>query len=94
MSALQIWSRELEDSRSCVRIINNGSVSSVTPRPLSAPYTLSKHAITGLTKSTALDGRQHNIACTQLDIGNAQSVMSDSKTGGVLQADGSLRPEP
>ncbi|PWN90898.1 short-chain dehydrogenase/reductase SDR [Acaromyces ingoldii] len=76
------------------RIINNGSVSSVTPRPLSAPYTLSKHAITGLTKSTALDGRQHNIACTQLDIGNAQSVMSDSKTGGVLQADGSLRPEP
>ena len=76
-----------------IRIINNGSVSAHAPRPLSAPYTLSKHAISGLTKSTALDGRPYNIACSQLDIGNAQSVMSAAKTDGVLQADGSIRVE-
>ncbi|KAM0753169.1 short-chain dehydrogenase/reductase SDR [Meredithblackwellia eburnea MCA 4105] len=76
------------------RIINNGSVSSQVPRPQSAPYTMSKHAISGLTKSTALDGRRHKIACSQLDIGNAESVLSVEKTVGVLQADLSLKSEP
>ncbi|RSH93716.1 hypothetical protein EHS25_006363 [Saitozyma podzolica] len=76
------------------RIINNGSVSAHVPRPLSAPYTMSKHAIWGLTKTIALDYRPFNIACSQLDIGNAQSSMSDAKPKGVLQADGSVRSEP
>lgn len=76
------------------RIINNGSISATTPRPLSAPYTATKHAITGLTKSAALDGRAHNIAVGQIDIGNAASAMTDGMAKGVLQADGSLRPEP
>jgi len=77
------------------RIINNGSISSTTPRPLSAAYTASKHAITGLTKSAALDGRALNIAVGQIDIGNAASdLIAALGHGGALQADGSRRPEP
>jgi len=75
------------------RIINNGSVSATTPRPLSSPYTATKHAITGLTKSTALDGRKFNIACGQIDIGNAATSMTTTIAKGVLQADGSLAAE-
>ncbi|MGF1446582.1 MAG: SDR family oxidoreductase [Pikeienuella sp.] len=76
------------------RIINNGSISAHVPRPGSIPYTASKHAITGLTKSIALDGRPHNIACGQIDIGNAASDMTQQMPRGVPQPDGSLRPEP
>ena len=76
------------------RIINNGSISAHAPRPNSAPYTATKHAITGLTKSIALDGRPHGIACGQIDIGNAATPMTARMAGGVLQADGSRRPEP
>ncbi len=75
------------------RIINNGSISAHTPRPLSAPYTSTKHAITGLTKSIALDGRAFNIACSQIDIGNAATEMTESFATGILQADGQKRPE-
>lgn len=76
------------------RIINNGSVSASTPRPHSAPYTASKHAITGLTKSLNLDGRSHGIAVGQIDIGNASSDMGDAMAAGVPQANGSLLAEP
>jgi NAD(P)-dependent dehydrogenase (short-subunit alcohol dehydrogenase family) len=76
------------------RIINNGSISAHAPRPGSAPYTATKHAITGLTKSTALDGRPHDIACGQIDIGNALTEMTARMSQGVPQADGSVRPEP
>jgi len=76
------------------RIINNGSISAHAPRPNSAPYTATKHAITGLTKSTALDGRPFDIACSQIDIGNAATEMTDAMKDGVMQADGSIRPEP
>ena len=76
------------------RIINNGSISASVPRPGSAPYTSSKHAITGLTRSISLDGRPFNIACGQLDIGNAASQMTARMTGGVPQADGSMKAEP
>jgi NAD(P)-dependent dehydrogenase (short-subunit alcohol dehydrogenase family) len=76
------------------RIINNGSVSAHRPRPGSAAYTASKHAITGLTKATSLDGRRFNIACGQIDIGNAATEMADRMARGVEQADGSIRPEP
>lgn len=76
------------------RIINNGSISATTPRPMSAPYTATKHAITGLTKSLALDGRPFGITCGQIDIGNAATDMTARMTGGVLQADGSTKPEP
>ncbi len=76
------------------RIINNGSISAHVPRPLSAPYTATKHAITGLTRSTSLDGRKHNIACGQIDIGNAATDMTARMNSGVLQADGSTKPEP
>jgi NAD(P)-dependent dehydrogenase (short-subunit alcohol dehydrogenase family) len=76
------------------RIINNGSISATTPRLYSSPYTASKHAITGLTKSLALDGRQFNIACGQIDIGNVSSDMTAAMSGGVLQADGSTKSEP
>jgi NAD(P)-dependent dehydrogenase (short-subunit alcohol dehydrogenase family) len=76
------------------RIINNGSISAHAPRPNSAPYTATKHAITGLTKCISLDGRKHNIACGQIDIGNAATEMTEKMTGGVPQADGSLKPEP
>ena len=75
------------------RIINNGSISAQTPRPLSAPYTAAKHAITGLTKSLSLDGRIHQIACGQIDIGNAATIMTSRMSQGALQADGSLRQE-
>jgi NAD(P)-dependent dehydrogenase (short-subunit alcohol dehydrogenase family) len=76
------------------RIINNGSISAHVPRPLSAPYTATKHAITGLTKSLALDGRTHDIACGQIDIGNAETPMTTRFLSGTLQADGQMRPEP
>ena len=77
------------------RIINNGSISATTPRPLSAPYTAAKHGITGLTKSTALDGRPYDIACGQIDIGNATTDMTaPMRTQGVLQADGTVAREP
>lgn len=76
------------------RIINNGSISSQTPRPNSAPYTATKHAITGLTKSTALDGRKYDIACGQIDIGNAATDMTSKMNSGVLQADLQIRAEP
>jgi NAD(P)-dependent dehydrogenase (short-subunit alcohol dehydrogenase family) len=76
------------------RIINNGSISAHTPRPNSAPYTATKHAITGLTKSTALDGRKYNIACSQIDIGNAATPMTERMSKGVPQANGDIKPEP
>ena len=76
------------------RIINNGSISATSPRPLSAPYTATKHAITGLTKSLSLDGRAYNIACSQIDIGNAETELTAAMAKGVRQADGSVRPEP
>lgn len=76
------------------RIINNGSISATTPRPNSAPYTATKHAITGLTKSTALDGRNFDIACGQIDIGNAASEMTQTIATGVMQANGTLAAEP
>ena len=76
------------------RIINNGSISATAPRPNSAPYTASKHAVTGLTKSTSLDGRKYDIACGQIDIGNTLTPMAAKMGGGVMQADGSIKPEP
>jgi NAD(P)-dependent dehydrogenase (short-subunit alcohol dehydrogenase family) len=76
------------------RIINNGSISAHAPRPFSSPYTATKHAVTGLTKSAALDGRRYDIAVGQIDIGNAVTPMTERMTGGVPQADGSMRPEP
>jgi NAD(P)-dependent dehydrogenase (short-subunit alcohol dehydrogenase family) len=76
------------------RIINNGSISAHVPRPNSAPYTATKHAISGLTKSTSLDGRKYDIACGQIDIGNALTDMTSSSSSGQLQPDGSTRPEP
>jgi NAD(P)-dependent dehydrogenase (short-subunit alcohol dehydrogenase family) len=76
------------------RIINNGSISAHVPRPNSAPYTATKHAITGLTKSISLDGRAFNIACGQIDIGNAATEMTEKMTAGVLQANGATEVEP
>jgi NAD(P)-dependent dehydrogenase (short-subunit alcohol dehydrogenase family) len=76
------------------RIINNGSISAHAPRPRSLAYTATKHAITGLTKSTALDGRPYDIACGQIDIGNTATDMTTAMAEGVLQANGSLRAEP
>ena len=76
------------------RIINNGSISATAPRPNSAPYTATKHAITGLTKSIALDGRKHDIACGQIDIGNAATEMTAKMAGGVPQASGAVAVEP
>jgi len=76
------------------RIINNGSISAHAPRPHSAPYTATKHAVTGLTKSAALDGRKYDIACSQIDIGNAQTELAARMAAGVPQADGSTRAEP
>ena len=76
------------------RIINNGSISAYAPRPDSAPYTASKHGITGLTRSTSLDGRKYDIACGQIDIGNAATEMTEVMTEGVPQADGSMAVEP
>jgi NAD(P)-dependent dehydrogenase (short-subunit alcohol dehydrogenase family) len=76
------------------RIINNGSISAHAPRPLSAPYTATKHGVSGLTKSTSLDGRAYDIACGQIDIGNAATEMTERMKSGVLQPDGSLKVEP
>ena len=76
------------------RIINNGSISAHAPRPFSSPYTATKHAITGLTKATSLDGRAYDIACGQIDIGNAATEMSERMTAGVLQANGEMAVEP
>lgn len=76
------------------RIINNGSISAHTPRPFTAPYTISKHAVAGLTKALALDGRAFNIVASQIDIGNALTELSERMTRGVLQANGTVAPEP
>ncbi len=76
------------------RIINNGSIGAHTPRPNTAPYTASKHAVLGLTKSTALDGRKYDIACGQIDIGNADTGWADKFKQGVMQANGQIAPEP
>ena len=76
------------------RIINNGSISAQVPRPNSAPYTSTKHAITGLTRSTSLDGRKYNIACGQIDIGNAETAMAEKMKAGMPQANGTVMPEP
>jgi NAD(P)-dependent dehydrogenase (short-subunit alcohol dehydrogenase family) len=76
------------------RIINNGSISATAPRPNSAPYTSTKHAISGLTKATSLDGRKYDIACGQIDIGNAATDMTSRMSGGVPQADGTMKSEP
>ena len=75
------------------RIINNGSISAHAPRPFSAPYTSTKHAITGLTQSISLDGRPFNIACSQIDIGNAATEMSEPMAKGILQPNGQITPE-
>jgi NAD(P)-dependent dehydrogenase (short-subunit alcohol dehydrogenase family) len=76
------------------RIINNGSIAAVTPRPNMVAYTATKHGVTGLTKTTALEGRQHNIACGQIDIGNVQTDLGIPMSAGTLQADFTRRPEP
>ena len=76
------------------RIINNVSVSAYVPRPFSSPYTATKHAITGLTRSTSLDGRQYDIACGQIDIGNASTEMTTSMEKGIIQANGKINSEP
>jgi len=76
------------------RIINNGSISAQSPRPLSAPYTATKHALTGLTKSISLDGRADDIACSQIDIGNAATDLTEAMAAGILQANGSRLSEP
>jgi len=75
------------------RIINNGSISAQVPRPFSAPYTATKHAITGLTRSISLDGRNYDIACGQIDIGNAATELTERMSAGVPQADGTMKPE-
>jgi NAD(P)-dependent dehydrogenase (short-subunit alcohol dehydrogenase family) len=89
--AIQIMKRQ--DPRGG-RIINNGSISAHTPRPNSAPYTATKHAITGLTKSTSLDCRKYDIACGQIDIGNASTEMASRIATGIEQASGAILPEP
>ena len=76
------------------RIVNNGSISAYTPRPNSVPYTATKHAITGLTKCIALDGRKYDIACGQLDVGNADTALGGRMKAGVPQANGEIKPEP
>jgi NAD(P)-dependent dehydrogenase (short-subunit alcohol dehydrogenase family) len=76
------------------RIINNGSISAHVPRPNSAPYTTTKHAVTGLTKSISLDGRKYNIACSQIDIGNAATSLTEKMKKGILQANGEIAVEP
>jgi len=76
------------------RIINNGSLSAHSPRPNSAPYTSTKHAMTGLTKCISLDGRKYDIACSQIDIGNAETEMTERMSTGIVQANGTEMPEP
>jgi NAD(P)-dependent dehydrogenase (short-subunit alcohol dehydrogenase family) len=83
-----------EQSPAGGRIINNGSIAAHTPRPDSVAYTATKHAVTGLTKSTSLEGRRYGIACGQIDIGNAATDMTRPMAAGVQQADGSIKPEP
>ncbi len=85
---------QMRKQRQGGRIINNGSISATTPRLFSAPYTCAKHAISGLTKSLSLDGRQFGVSCSQLDLGNISSSMGDVMAQGVLQADGSILSEP
>ena len=94
LCAKEAWLMMKRQSPQGGRIINNGSLSSHNPRPLSAPYTTSKHAITGLTKSLSLDGRQYNIACSQIDIGNAATDFTQKMATGILQANGSTMVEP
>jgi len=86
--------KQMRTQESGGRIINNGSISATTPRLFSAPYTASKHAILGLTKSLALDGRRYGICCGQIDLGNITSSMGDVMAQGVLQGDGSIKEEP
>lgn len=93
LCAREAWRHMVRQDPSGGRIINNGSVSATTPRPNSAPYTATKHAITGLTKSLSLDGRAHGILCGQIDIGNALTPMAQQMTIGMPQADGSVRAE-
>ncbi len=76
------------------RIINNGSISAQAPRPNSAPYTATKHAVSGLTKALSLDGRAYDIACSQIDIGNAGTTMASHMSAGAMQANGTIAPEP
>jgi len=76
------------------RIINNGSIAAMAPRPNHVPYPSTKHAITGMTKCFSLDGRKYDIACSQIDIGNAATEMTDRLTKGVMQANGTMMPEP
>jgi NAD(P)-dependent dehydrogenase (short-subunit alcohol dehydrogenase family) len=90
----EAFARMRAQARPGGRIINNGSLSAHVPRPGSLAYTASKHAITGITRSVALDGRPYGIACGQIDIGNAATEMAAPMTGGVRQADGSIAPEP
>ena len=94
LCAQQAFGLMKEQSPRGGRIINNGSISAHSPRPDAAPYTATKHAITGLTKSLSLDGRKYDIACGQIDIGNAATEMTERMTSGVLQANGSTLPEP
>ena len=84
----------IRDSPKGGRIINNGSISAHTPRPMSVAYTSTKHAVTGLTKTLSLDGRKDDIACCQIDIGNALTPLAARMAKGVPQADGSIKPEP
>jgi NAD(P)-dependent dehydrogenase (short-subunit alcohol dehydrogenase family) len=88
------WRMMIDQRPQGGRIINNGSISAHAPRPNSAAYTATKHAITGLTKSLALDGRRHGIACGQIDIGNADSALADAMRRGMPQANGTVAPEP
>ena len=87
--SLEEWNKVVN-----TRIINNGSVSAHAPRPHSAPYTSTKHAITGLTKSTSLDGRDYDIACGQIDIGNAETALTAKMSAGIIQANGLVEKEP
>ena len=94
LCAQEAWRTFKAQSPQGGRIINNGSLSAHNPRPLSAPYTTTKHAITGLTRSLSLDGRQYNIACSQIDIGNAATDFTTKMSTGILQANGETMVEP
>ncbi len=94
LCAQAAWRLMKEQDPQGGRIINNGSVSAITPRPCQAPYTASKHALTGLTKTLALDGRPYNIACGQIDIGNAATPMTARMAKGVPQPNGTMTTEP
>jgi NADP-dependent 3-hydroxy acid dehydrogenase YdfG len=94
LCARRAFRQMIEQDPSGGRIINNGSISAHVPRPNAVAYTATKHGITGLTKALALEGRRHRIACGQIDIGNAATEMTEQMAHGVLQADGTVRPEP